>query len=102
CGCGTTIAVAERRDRKWIGIDVTYLAVDLIERRLIDSFTPKQNSIADLSDVPVQKRRLALKAYFVSVKDILGICLKTGIRPYEVLGVPESVEEGRFLLQHDP
>lgn len=38
CGCGTTIAVAERLKRHWIGIDITWLSVDLMERRLKDSF----------------------------------------------------------------
>jgi site-specific DNA-methyltransferase (adenine-specific) len=34
CGCGTTVAVAQRLNRRWIGIDVTYLAIDIIEKRL--------------------------------------------------------------------
>jgi DNA modification methylase len=34
CGCGTTIDAAERLHRRWIGIDITYLAIDLIEKRL--------------------------------------------------------------------
>jgi DNA modification methylase len=34
CGCGTTIDAAIRLDRKWIGIDITYIAVDLIAKRL--------------------------------------------------------------------
>jgi adenine specific DNA methylase Mod len=34
CGCGTTIAVAESQKRKWIGIDITYLAIDVIRKRL--------------------------------------------------------------------
>jgi site-specific DNA-methyltransferase (adenine-specific) len=34
CGCGTTVAVAERLRRRWIGIDITHLAIDLIVRRL--------------------------------------------------------------------
>jgi len=38
CGCGTTIAVAERLKRRWIGIDITYLAVNLMKRRLHDTF----------------------------------------------------------------
>lgn len=38
CGCGTTIAVAERLKRHWIGIDITWLSVDLMERRLKDTF----------------------------------------------------------------
>jgi len=38
CGCGTTIAVAEKSRRKWIGIDITHLAISLIKHRLEDSF----------------------------------------------------------------
>ena len=38
CGCGTAVAVAEHLKRRWIGIDVTYLAIDLIRQRLQDSF----------------------------------------------------------------
>jgi len=38
CGCGTTIAVAQRLKRKWIGIDVTRLAVSLIKKRLEHAF----------------------------------------------------------------
>lgn len=34
CGCGTTVAVAERMDRKWIGIDISPTAVNLMRRRL--------------------------------------------------------------------
>jgi site-specific DNA-methyltransferase (adenine-specific) len=34
CGCGTTIAAAEKLGRRWIGIDVTYIAIDLIEKRM--------------------------------------------------------------------
>ena len=38
CGCGTTVSVAERLHRKWIGIDITHLAISLIKRRLHDAF----------------------------------------------------------------
>lgn len=38
CGCGTTVAVAERLHRKWIGIDITHLAINLMKRRLKDTF----------------------------------------------------------------
>lgn len=38
CGCGTTIAVAERLKRHWIGIDITYLAISLMKTRLSDTF----------------------------------------------------------------
>jgi hypothetical protein len=38
CGCGTTISVAERLKRRWIGIDITHLAITLIKNRLHDTF----------------------------------------------------------------
>jgi site-specific DNA-methyltransferase (adenine-specific) len=37
CGCGTAVAVAQKLNRKWIGIDITYLAIDIIEKRLAKS-----------------------------------------------------------------
>lgn len=38
CGCGTAIAAAQKLKRKWIGIDITHLAIGLIKRRMIDQF----------------------------------------------------------------
>jgi DNA modification methylase len=38
CGCGTTVAVAQRLKRRWVGIDITHLAINLIKRRLKKSF----------------------------------------------------------------
>src|SRR5437762_685255 len=38
CGCGTTVHAAQRLNRQWIGIDITYLAINLIKRRLKDAF----------------------------------------------------------------
>ena len=38
CGCGTTLAAAQRLKRRWIGIDITSLAISLIRNRLGDAF----------------------------------------------------------------
>ena len=38
CGCGTAIVAAERLHRRWIGIDITHLAMSLMRHRLHDSF----------------------------------------------------------------
>ena len=35
-GCGTTIAAAQKLNRKWIGIDITHLAISLLKYRLRD------------------------------------------------------------------
>ncbi len=47
CGCGTATAVAERLGRRWIGIDITHIAIALMKSRLNDTFGE------DLSDYEV-------------------------------------------------
>ncbi|MDP8238007.1 MAG: DNA methyltransferase [Candidatus Hatepunaea meridiana] len=50
CGCGTTVSVAEQLKRKWIGIDITYLAIALINNRLQTRFT--ETNEYDIVGVP--------------------------------------------------
>ncbi len=38
CGCGTAVVAAHKFNRKWIGIDVTYLAISTMKYRLEQSF----------------------------------------------------------------
>lgn len=38
CGCGTAVHAAQKLKRDWVGIDITHLAVSLIEKRLKDAF----------------------------------------------------------------
>ena len=38
CGCGTAIHAAQRLNRRWIGIDITCLAIGLIEKRMKNAF----------------------------------------------------------------
>jgi len=38
CGCGTAVHAAQKLGRRWIGIDITHLAISLIEKRLRDAF----------------------------------------------------------------
>jgi DNA modification methylase len=41
CGCGTAVVAAQRLKRRWIGIDITPLATNLIKTRLADTFGPE-------------------------------------------------------------
>ena len=56
CGCGTTISVAQRYKRQWIGIDITHLSINLIKQRLKDTFNlePKKDYlvIGEPEDLP--------------------------------------------------
>ncbi|MEO8926217.1 MAG: DNA methyltransferase, partial [Caulobacteraceae bacterium] len=49
CGCGTTVHAAQKLNRRWIGIDITHIAVGLIQRRLHDAFPM---ALFDVQGVP--------------------------------------------------
>ena len=49
CGCGTTVHAAQKLGRRWIGIDITYLAISLIQKRLEAAFPLTQ---FDVQGVP--------------------------------------------------
>ncbi len=52
CGCGTTIAVAQRLKRNWIGIDITYQSISLIIKRLEDTFGKNISDSIILDGIP--------------------------------------------------
>lgn len=45
CGCGTAVHAAQKLERRWIGIDVTHLAIALIEKRLRAAFPDARFSV---------------------------------------------------------
>ena len=49
CGCGTAVDAAQLLKRQWIGIDITYIAVDLIRNRLVGRYGPdiRQSFVTD-------------------------------------------------------
>jgi site-specific DNA-methyltransferase (adenine-specific) len=52
CGCGTTVQVAQKLNRHWIGIDITHLAIGLIKKRLSDAFGPEVKDTYDVIGEP--------------------------------------------------
>ena len=53
CGCGTTIASAQRLNRRWIGIDITNLAITLIRHRLRDTYSDDIEQTYEVIGEPV-------------------------------------------------
>ncbi len=45
CGCGTSIAVAQRLKRNWIGVDISHLAIRLILDRLTNPYPARRAKI---------------------------------------------------------
>ncbi len=64
CGCGTTIAVAQRFNRQWIGIDITYQSIAVILKRMTEKFGAEVADAITLSGIPkdmASAQALALK-----------------------------------------
>jgi len=52
CGCGTTVDAAQKLRRRWIGIDITTLAVDLIDARLRHTYGEKIRETYEIRGIP--------------------------------------------------
>ncbi len=52
CGCGTTVDAAQKLGRAWVGIDITYIAIDLIVKRLKHTFGNDVLNSVDISGIP--------------------------------------------------
>jgi len=52
CGCGTTVDAAQKLNRRWIGIDITYLAIDLIRKRLRHAYGEEIESSYVVHGIP--------------------------------------------------
>jgi DNA modification methylase len=52
CGCGTTVAVAQKLKRRWIGIDITYQSISLVLKRLEDGFGSEVLANVVLDGIP--------------------------------------------------
>jgi site-specific DNA-methyltransferase (adenine-specific) len=52
CGCGTTVDAAQRLGRQWIGVDITFIAVDLIEKRLRHAYGESVTGTYETDGIP--------------------------------------------------
>lgn len=70
CGCGTTILASQTLKRKWVGIDITHLAIALIRSRL-----------------------RKIRAYPNKDYDVIG-------EPIDITGAQKLAEENKFQFQY--
>lgn len=52
CGCGTSISVSQKLNRKWIGIDISPSAIALVKNRLAKIVNVEPEKIADIIGMP--------------------------------------------------
>ena len=78
CGCGTAVVAAQRMGRKWIGIDVTYVAISEIVFRLSTETEAKRDK--DYMLVGTPKDEMSARKFFEETK-------KESHKPFEMWGV---------------
>lgn len=96
CGCGTTIAAAQKLGRRWIGIDITNLAISLIRSRLADTFDgeAQYEVIGEPVSLP-DARKLAADDPYQFQWWALGL---VGARPVEQKKGPDKGIDGRIYF----
>jgi DNA modification methylase len=102
CGCGTTVQVAQKLNRRWIGIDITHLAIGLIKTRLDDAFGPEVRKTYQVIGEPTDVRgaeQLAAENKYQFQYWALGLC---GARPTEAIkkGADRGID-GRLYFHDD-
>ncbi|OBB86287.1 hypothetical protein A5760_06145 [Mycobacterium colombiense] len=102
CGCGTTVDAAQRLNRKWIGIDITYFAIDLITKRLNEVYkdhVPPIESTYEVNGIPRDldgAQKLFERSHFEFERWAVSL---VGARPKAKPGGDKGVDGiGRFLL----
>ena len=92
CGCGTTIAAAQKLNREWIGIDVTHLAVGLMKLRLKDSFgmVPMHK--------PAREQGRNTNVEGIALADARACAPDASVASYRVIGQPEERSRRKRLL----
>ncbi len=102
CGCGTTVQVAQKLNRRWIGIDITHLAIGLIKTRLDDAYGPVIRKTYEVIGEPTDvagAEQLALENKYQFQYWALGLC---GARPTE--GIKKGADrgiDGRLFFHDD-
>jgi site-specific DNA-methyltransferase (adenine-specific) len=104
CGCGTAVAAAQRLNRRWIGIDITHLAITLIRHRLQDAFgapIAKQYQVTGEPTVVSAAAKLAEEDRFQFQWWALGLVGARPTPPEQKKGADKGVD-GRLYFFDDP
>ena len=99
CGCGTTIIVAQSLGRRWVGIDITHLAVTLIKHRLKDVLGNRADYevVGEPVSLP-DAEALATQDRFQFQWWVLGL---VGARPVEQKKGADKGVDGRLYFHDD-
>ena len=101
CGCGTTVAAAEKLKRRWIGIDITYSAIAAIKKRFEQEKLEVWGEVQILGEPKTEKEvedKLIYSEASKSRKEFEKFCVTTiGGLPNEKMGADGGID-GRIAF----
>ena len=114
CGCGTAVDAAQKLGRQWIGIDITHLAIGLIEKRMLEGYGPNalakrtsknpprdgERDNAVVEGQPHPPTSVDQTAPPSSLRD--ATAPGGGGLAYEVIGTPKDLASAQRLAIDDP
>lgn len=96
CGCGTTLVVAQREKRKWIGIDISPTACHVVAKRLKDECRVSEGTDFVIRDLPKTVEELRQYPPFEfqnwALTAISGVSSKTKVRDRGIDGKVYPIE----------
>jgi DNA modification methylase len=99
CGCGTTIDAAEKLGRKWIGIDITQLAVTLIKNRLLDTYGSRMKFVIGAAPSPGRDAFHSVPDSELKDRDAVESVPTESI--VRIIGEPVTPNEASILAEQD-
>lgn len=102
CGCGTTLAAAQNLGRKWIGIDVTHLAITLIRHRLHHAYGTAIQKTYEVVGEPVSIPDAEVLAHEDPYQFQWWTLGLVGARPVEGKKGADKGIDGRLYFHDDP
>jgi DNA modification methylase len=94
CGCGTTLVMAERLKRRWLGIDVSPTACNLMKRRLANEGV----AVLDIVGIPYEPHELKRLKPFEFQNWVVGVMGGTGSDTRSAdMGI-----DGHSFMERDP
>ncbi|AEX84747.1 DNA methyltransferase [Marinitoga phage MPV1] len=92
CGCGTTIDAAQNLNRKWIGIDITHLAITLIKHRLSDRYGIDIKDTFEVHGEPLTVEAAKELALNDRMEFQIWACGLVGAKPLEKKGADDGID----------
>lgn len=88
CGCGTTIASAQRLERRWIGIDISLVACKLMQKRMEDQFKVKTRILQRNLDEVMKLKPARFEVWVNSFYDAVKPSPDLGVDGITKAGIP--------------